>query len=196
MRIRALVIAACVVALPALAQMAWAGGAKSVQVPLPAVQAGSVGAITVVVKGSGGIRVRTANDSALGNLGLVYAVGKPARAGATSKWTVAVFIKRFTAARRLAGAGGTVDVVIDRVGETTVVNVGAYVPANCQAIEAFDKGFEGGASVNLNGATFSLQNGRTPSEQPSPPEEVMDNIIASSKHCPGFTPEGDDPGNT
>lgn len=189
-----LVVLGIGVAVPLAAN---ASGGKTVSIPLPAPNAASIVSGKVTIDGKGPVRVHTANDSALGNLALIYAIGKPKKTGATSTWTVIVFIKRFLSERRSAGTGGgTVELAIDRPSGTKVFTVSrSFLPLDCSALQALDKAFEGGGAASLNGATITLQNGRTPSEQPSPPEEVMDNVIASANGCPGFKPEGDDPGN-
>src|SRR5690242_9486057 len=112
----AFVICGVAVAVPLAAD---AGGGKTVHIPLPQPNEAKVVSGTVTIDGKGPIHVHTANDSALGNLALVYAIGKPKKTGATSTWTVIVLIKRFLSDRRSAGTGGgTVDMTIDQPSGT------------------------------------------------------------------------------
>ena len=191
-----LVAACAAVTAASAANFGAAAGAKTVRVPLPAVGAGEIMTFTVTVKGTGGIKVKTTNDAALGNLGLVYAVGKPTKPAATSTWTVDVLIKRFTAnTRRLGSAAvGTVEVAVETASVNAAVRLSGVKSGGCKNAQWADAIFEGGGPVNSGGVTYTLQNGRSESEQPSPPEEVFDNIVASIPDCT-FKAEGDDPGN-
>ena len=191
---RSLLLGVAAVACLAAVAHAAPAGPKTVSIPLPAPQAAEIATFKVTVKGGGILHVKTANDSALGNLALVYAIGRPTKAGATSTWVVDVLIKRFTALRRSAVASaGTVQLSVESTKGTFTTTVPGNVNG-CKNAEWADKVFEGGGTANSEGMTYALQNGRSESEQPSPPEEVLDNIVASMTGCT-FKPEGDDPGN-
>jgi hypothetical protein len=66
---------------------------------------------------------------------------------------------------------------------------------DCGEIEDFDRRFESGPeATDVQGDYFKLLSGRSGTAQPSPPEEVLDNILsdlATNTDC-SYKPEGDD----
>jgi hypothetical protein len=175
-----------------------ATGAVTAKVPLPAVQQSGGEKITLdVTAPAGTLRVKTANDARLGNLAVVYVVGTPKKAGAHETVTVSVLIKRFLS-RRLASREGDPYVKVQILGgsKLTIHKASRF---KCEDLTFFDTAFETGrVKVSANGGFWTLVSGRDENEQPSPPEEVLDNVMAGIQAPPGcdFKPEGDDPGNT
>jgi len=212
------VIALCVVGLVAASvasspgARSRAGGAKTVQIPMPPVQTAQVSVLTVKVTASKGKtvtppRIRTGNDSQLGNISLVYVVSGPTKRSASGTFNVYVLVKRFLQIRTLtATLPSSIDVTVDYPFDTgaTYTLVRNSRPVSCEALGEIDGVFERGSSTsNALGFTWTLSTGRSRSAQPSPPEEVLDNIVESMVSQPGsrlpncpWKPEGDDPGNT
>lgn len=204
-RVRAArLVAAGVLAASAalLVAAAHAGGSKSIQVALPPPQQAKVVAIRVTAtaargKPIGRPKVHTGNDSALGNVSVVYIVKAPHKAAAKETFTIYVAIKRFLTFRSLAAdALPPVDVVVEYPsGAKYTLSEGP--PANCTQLAQLDATFERGVGeVDAVSAYYTLVAGRSSSEQSSPPEEVLDNVVETAwaaGSCPGHA-EGDDPG--
>jgi hypothetical protein len=194
----------CVLAAPTASTAA--SGAKTIAIPLPAPQRSTVATFKVRVTAPAGKpvptpRIRTVNESQLGNLAAVYAVKGAASAHGSTTFTVYVLLKRFTAARRLTtDAADEVVVSVEGGYGDPVSYPGLTSAASCFDIQRLDNLFEHGGVVNRGGDTYVLSSGRSRTVQPSPPEEVLDNIIAaipsSGSICTDIKPEGDDPGNT
>lgn len=178
-------------------------------VPLPAVQQSSVETLTVKAtaragKTVGKLHVQTANDAALGNLSVVYVVQAPKTASAHETLTVSVFIKRFFTRRVVShrDAGGVLVHIETADGDFLApLSTKGFNRrgTSCSVLKNWDQLFESGAEDVLRaGATLSLYNGRSEKAQPSPLEEVLDNVLAGVKVPAGcdWKPEGDDPGNT
>ncbi|MFL5911287.1 MAG: hypothetical protein ACJ768_12025 [Gaiellaceae bacterium] len=141
------------------------------------------------------------NDAKLGNLAVVYVIGAPKKASAHESVTVSVLIKRFFS-RRLAAQDGEPEVtlrVVSPVG--TLIEEQATKSSRgftCDDLKFFDGAFETGrVKVSATDRFHTLVSGRDEHAQPSPPEEVLDNILDGIQAPAGcdFTPEGDDPGN-
>ena len=166
--------------------------------------------VTVTASGNGKsvdqLTVKTANDAQLGNLAVVYIVASPKSASANEVFRVYALVKRFTAARRVAGSSGGRDTppmsvtIFDR-GEDRLHSVSTHVDANykgCSFLQDADGWFESGKTSHWVGVTqVGLSSGRSTKVQPSPPEEVLDTIVATAAANQGctFTPEGDDSGS-
>ena len=209
MKRRAL-LAAALVLVGVSASGAVAGApptAKSVtvHVPLPSTQQAEVVSFTVAVTGVSGTphppAVHVLNDSAFGNSSAVIAVGTPRRARAKTTYDFTVMIRRF-AQRRLSGRSAEPTIGVDiRYDFGTHFDVSVLKNNDCSGLQIWDKRFEHGP-VAISGAvngpeTITLESLRPQSVQDSPPEEVLDNVVAlawSQKNCPG-APEGDDAGN-
>lgn len=184
------------------------GGIK-VSVPLPAVQQSSGSTLTFTVTAPPGktvapVHVQTANDSALGNLAVIYVVKTPKKPSARETVTVAVLIKRFVS-RRLATRkdGASVTVWVTATDDTlhVVSQLNKASQLTCTGLTFYDSSFEDGktkASTADGDLVVTLVSGRGKREQPSWPEEVLDNIVADIPVPAGcdFKPEGDDPGNS
>jgi hypothetical protein len=181
------------------------GGSITVKVPLPAVQQSSGKTFTFNATAPAGqtvgpLRVQTVNDAKLGNLAVVYVVGTPKKASAHESVTVTVLIKRFFS-RRLAAQTGDPEVTLKLMpagGGQTNLTLSKSTRFTCADIKFFDTSFETGrVKVSDVGGFWTLSSGRDEHEQPSPPEEVLDNIVAGMQLPDGcaYKPEGDDPGN-
>jgi hypothetical protein len=203
------IVAATVGGSPRLAHASsLVNGGATANVPLPAVQQSSAETITFSVtapagKTVGPLRVQTVNNAKLGNLAVVYVIGTPKKASAHESVTVSVFIKRFVS-RRLARREGDPVVTLKVIPVGVKTGVGEKLTIDktsrfkCDDLKFFDNAFETGrVKVSDNGGFWTLVNGRDEHEQPSPPEEVLDNIMGGIEIPAGcdFKPEGDDPGN-
>jgi hypothetical protein len=172
---------------PRLAQASNLGkSGVTVNVPLPAVHQSGGEKITFTVtapagKTVGPLRVQTANDARLGNLSVVYVVGTPKKASAREAVTVSVLIKRFFS-RRLASQRGDpyVTLKLNPVGGgLTKLTILKTTRFSCDDIKFFDTSFETGrVKASDSGGFWTLVNGRDEHEQSSPPEEVLDNVVA------------------
>jgi hypothetical protein len=207
MRIRAgafVLVALAVTAAAAHARTA----AKSVtvHVPMPAVQQAEVLSFTVTLTGVKGTphapKVHVLNDSAFGNSSAVIAVGTPRKAHAKTTYDFTVMIRRFMS-RRVAGSrtdGPTIGLNIT-YDFGTKFDVSRLQDNGCTGLAIWDKQFESGPTATVLNAvngpeTITLESIRPQSVQDSPPEEILDNVVAlvwSTKHCPGSA-EGDDAG--
>ena len=178
-------------------------GGITVAVPLPAVQQSSAETLTFTVSAPAGktvgpLRVRTANDAKLGNLAVVYVVGTPKKASARESVTVSVLIKRFLS-RRLASKADEPSVEMQFSGVTTeyTFTLTKKNKADCGDLKFYDSAFESGVHAEDSKANdYFLLSGRSGKVQSSPPEEVLDNVLAGIQVPAGcdFKPEGDDPG--
>jgi hypothetical protein len=202
-----LLVASAVLGATAARASTLGKGAITVSVPLPAVQQSSAGTITFSVtapagKTVGPLRAQTVNNAKLGNLAVVYVVGTPKKASTHESVTVSVLIKRFVS-RRLASQNGAPSVTLklspaDGRPDIVFAVTKSYLGFSCDEIKFADGAFETGrVRMSADGKFWALGNGRDSTAQPSPPEEVLDNILAGIQAPAGcdFKPEGDDPGN-
>ena len=176
-----------------------------VAVPLPPPNSTQISEITVKVtaprgKKVGPLTVTTANNPQLGNEAIVYIAQAPKKRRASETIRVFALINRFGTARgrtaKPAQEAGQVDVALyDEVGFVDDVQVQEL--SDCGMLKQFDGLFESGHyRVTSGDYTYDLSTGRTESEQPTPPERVLDDIVEArgvSLKCPGPS-EGDDPG--
>ena len=178
-----------------------AAGPKTVlfHVPLPAPQQAGITQATVTVTGANGpVHLRALNDGQFGNSSAVALIGA-AKKGSTVTYTIDVLIRRFLS-QRLANAAADqgVGLAFTYYGAQYQLSP-EHGLHSCYAIESWDKLFESGQrTVIHNGEAISLVSLRPQSVQSSPPEEVLDNVIAlawPANSCPG-QPEGDDAGDT
>ncbi|HSX21231.1 MAG TPA: hypothetical protein VLE97_00480 [Gaiellaceae bacterium] len=207
---RRLVFGTALLAVAAVATTANAARSRdssssiTVQVPVPAVQHAEAVSFTLSVKGgTGRPTVHVLNDSAFGNSSAIVAVGVPTKAAATVKYAFVVLVRRFTSARVLSRVAGEIGLRITVSGDHSLkqFDVGQIHGVGCGFYTSFDKAFESSSTANMlyfgTAETFTLQSIRPASVQDSPPEEILDNVLAvvmTSEKCP-TPPEGDDPGN-
>ncbi|HTZ06009.1 MAG TPA: hypothetical protein VMB53_09655 [Gaiellaceae bacterium] len=175
----------------------------TVQVPVPAPQQAEAVSFTVRVKGGRGTpTVHVLNDSAFGNSSAVIAVGVPKTPASTVTYAFVVLVRRFTT-RVLSHAEGNVGVRITVSGDHSLkeFDVGTVAGTGCSFMAQLDKSFESSSTAVIpyfgTPEVFTLESMRPPSVQDSPPEEVLDNVLALTmpvQKCP-TRPEGDDAGN-
>jgi hypothetical protein len=157
-------------------------GAATANVPLPGVQQSGGETITFSVtapagKTVGPLHVQTANNAKLGNLAVVYVVGTPKKANAHETVTVSALIKRFVV-RTAASQSGDPYVTLKVSGRGDKITVEKTSRFRCEDLKFFDTSFETGrVKVSEQGGFWTLVNGRDEHEQPSPPEEVLDNVM-------------------
>jgi len=179
----------------------------SVHFPIPPANTASIEVVTIkatVLAGKklGSVSVRTTRDPHLQNESIVYLIQAPRKRAARPTLKVYALIMYTSLARDLprsatAAATGSLDATVttQTVSKETTLKVSEE--KSCFGIEEFDSLFESGATVvNAGNATFTLRSALPKSKQGSPPEEVLDNLIANSwqkQRCYG-KPEGDDPG--
>lgn len=176
-----------------------------VTIPLPAVGQASIETVTVHVKGRGPgkLRIKDLNDKQFGNSSSVTIVQGPAKPTSNPTYVVSFLTKRFPSPDRVVSTGrDAVGVQIafkwETSGNSGAVDVGnPQASTSCGRISTLDGLFERSSTVFADGVTFWLQSIRPQSAQDSPPEEVLDNVMAlvwTDHKCPG-QPEGDDAGN-
>lgn len=209
---RRLALIAALVAVAAPAAVSTAGASKSlvVKVPLPGANSGGIREVhltlTTTKASTGGITVRVLDDKAFGNASAVAVVQSPQKPGKRSTFTIDVLVRTFQASpdRRTATASGPqFQIGIQYDSNDHVVPLAQPTIATCTIAGNLDRAFEAGQTTVVRKDTASgtyytakLVSLRPVSEQDSPPEEVLDNVVAAfwpTNGCPG-QPEGDDPG--
>ena len=177
------------------------GKSITVNVPVPATNQAEVVSFTVKANAKGKPTAHVLNDAAFGSSSAIIAIGVPTKRSTTNTYSFVVWVRRFLSRRALSRAQGGINIQItapDWQGGTKVVTGGiGFQLDGCSTLAAWDKYFEGSSSTIVNGTEFTLQSLRPESEQDSPPEEVLDNVVAllmNAQNC-STPPEGDDAGN-
>ena len=190
-----------------IAAGATAGATKPLvlNVPLPAVGTSQITEITVRTTGHGvtGLRLHVLSDKAFGNSSAVAVIGRPKADGASSTFTIATMVKRFPSGDRMANSAAEeqfrVGVAFDGKQPETATAIVRSSFMGCNAIKAWDGYFESGRTSVIvhagdNYTVYELVSMRPVTVQDSPPEEVLDNVIADAGKALGCPTEGDDPG--
>src|SRR5438034_7272160 len=152
-RIVLAVVGAAVVATvlvgPAAGVPRSASSSVTVTIPLPALNADEVKAVTVKAtalagKKLGTLVVHTANETKLGNESIVYVVQSPRTPGSSGKYTVYALIKRFATFRQVAAAAGEGDILSMTMATGRLVLTGPVreYTGNCAALAVFNTAFE------------------------------------------------------
>ncbi|HSX22225.1 MAG TPA: hypothetical protein VLE97_05565 [Gaiellaceae bacterium] len=190
----ALVLCGLGVAAPLAAHGSTAAN-KTVHIPLPQPNTAQLSEIDVTAAGNGPVTAHTTNDSALGNLALLYVVSGPSKPHAGASYKVYVLMRRFFA-RTVAGAADqAVTTEVDNIAKVQEVHQNLH-NAVCPLLQNLDKAYESGSNQHTaNGTTESLSSGRSQAKQPSKPESVLDDLVVTLSKGECKT-EGYDPGNT
>ena len=197
-----------------------------VKIPLPPPETAKLGVIIVKVtaprgKNVGTLKVSTANDAQLGNSAVLYIIQAPRKKSGSETVKIYALIRRFSAtaagrSRTAPSAAATAGVAASRAhgaqdfgfadvrasysaGNAGVVGVPNLDDKACSDLTLADGLFESGTTSEVNGSgVWTLISGRNGVVQPSPPEEVLDDLVAekSKELSCSSKPEGFDPGGT
>jgi len=204
------------VCLIGVAAATGAAGTKPKSVSLtfsvPAVNTATIQVATIkakAVKGQkiGAVSVRTTHDPHLQNESIVYIVEVPRKRAAKETIKVYALIQWGPGGRRAPSATSAqrptvgVKVAVWDASNTLVQYETPGVNASCELLKDDDGLFESGSTTEIreegdDQVRIDLVSALPKSEQGSPPEEVLDNLIANAwtkQGCPG-QPEGDDSG--
>ena len=200
---RRLAILALLLFVPtATASAGGSGPTKTVSLPVPGLQQTEMVTLTVKAtapagKTVGPLSVRTANDAQLGNMSGIYVIHGPQKASARETITVTLLMRRW-GARALAIAPQWEVTIGLGSGPGPTVTVDKRL--SCTELKLYDSIFESGQDlVETAGGYYRIASARSNRAQPSPDEEVLDNLIQNLATAPDagctFKPEGDDPGD-